>query len=176
MLFVITQFLPVSGYADEPAGVVLYPSMTVRQETGLLTGDQSLIAVDLRAGYRISSGFFFGMIYSDTSGGGTNSVNETAFGNSVGYFSGVFSIVASIYLYAQSNENTSTAAVTRSQGIGVQLDMGFMFPIGSGFSVGPLLTFKNISYKKQEDGNGNLSNTNQPQSYFTPYLGTTFVF
>lgn len=81
---------PVKAIADQDApGVILFPSASLTQQAGNLAGNQNVLNIDLRVGYRLSAGWYFGMIYNNTSSGGTNTLNGSSIGNSVGYFDGV---------------------------------------------------------------------------------------
>lgn len=154
LLFAVTcwallVFIPKASAQQEEAGVIVYPSISFMQVAGSLAGDENTLSIDLRAGYRISSGFYFGMIYNNTSGGGTDSLNGSALGNSIGYFGGMFSVIASYYLNASMNENTPTASLQRSQGNGIQLDFAINLPVSPDFYIGPMITYKAMTYNAE---------------------------
>jgi hypothetical protein len=176
--FILVSSLFFSGhaYADDPPGVIIFPTLTYIQKAGTLGGDEETFSLDVRAGYRIPSGFYFGMIYNNTSGASTTSVSGNALGNSLGYFSGMFSVIASYYLNAQMTEATSTAYVQRSQGTGLQLDIALTLPLTPDLFIGPVLTFKDMTYSKTTDINGFISNAGQSESFVYPYFGIYYLF
>jgi len=181
LLFLIISTLQFSlaqkaQAADTPEGLVFFPSISLRQQSGTLAGDQSVFITDLRVGYRIASGFYFGMIYSNTSAGGSTTINESDIGNSVGYFSGVFGFITSVYMISKEAENSPTTAVTRTEGLGIQLDLSFTFQLDTDFSAGPVFTLKNINYRKEEDGSGAISNVMRTTNYLSPFLGVLVIF
>jgi outer membrane autotransporter protein len=141
-----------------------------------LAPDLSVFSFDMRAGYRTPTGWFFGLIYSTFSGTGSATMTGSALGNSVGYFDGVFSAMLSIYLTAVTQESNSAVSLHRSEGTGVQLDVGCMFPIGSGFSFGPMMTYKNFTYNKMTDQSGLVTSTATPEISIAPYLALSFNF
>jgi hypothetical protein len=172
----LLQFMAITAHAQDAAGVVLFPSFSIHQQTGVLAGDQTVMDYDFRGGYRISSGFYFGIIYNTTTSSGSNTLNGSGFGNSVGYFNGMFSFIASFYFYGSVDEKTPTDSVTRSEAKGYQFDISYMIPLSASFALGPMLTYKSITYAKKQDATGVITNSAQPQTFVSPFLGLLLVF
>ncbi|MBK9295073.1 MAG: hypothetical protein IPM57_11655 [Oligoflexia bacterium] len=165
-----------SAKAEQGSGFVIFPSVGWQQQNGYLAGDQNIFGMDIRAGYKIPSGFYFGLIYSNYSSSGTNSVSQSRLGNTVGYFLDIFTFAASFFLVASSTETTPAASVLRTEGTGFQFDLAVTFPIASFFNFGPVLSFKSITYNKRQDNGVTLSSTAQSQSTLEPSLGFLFTF
>lgn len=167
---------PNTAKAEQAAGIILFPSLVWQQQTGLLSGDQNVFGLDLRAGYLIPAGFYFGLIYCNHATGGTNSVTQSRLGNTVGYFYDMFSLAFSFFLMANSSETTPTASTERSEGTGMQLDFAVSFPVTTFFKVGPMLSYRSLTYNKRQDSGGVLVTTAQSQVALVPSLGLLFTF
>jgi hypothetical protein len=175
-IIIITIIAPVIAFAADDAGIIVLPSVTYRQQSGTLGGDEGVLSVDLRGGYKIASGLYFGVIYQSTSGSGARSINGSAIGDSIGYFYGYFSLIASYYLTAKNTENTPTDYVARTEGSGIQVDAAITIPIASGLSFGPMLTYQNMTYNKRQDTTGLILQAQQSESYLYPFIAFAYQF
>lgn len=164
-----------ASHADGQTGVALFPSFSLKQETGTLAGDTTALHLDIRLGFLTASGLYFGFLYSRTSTIGSNGINQSSYGNSVGYFYDYFSVIFTFFLTSTSHESSNTSRVTRSEGSGYQLDFSYMFPIG-GMSIGPVLTYRTLTFGKEETQDGQIANHGQTESYVYPFFGALFMF
>jgi hypothetical protein len=178
--FFAIQLLVISGQAradqENAPGIVLYPTFTTSQRSGLLSGDENTLGIDIRAGYRIASGFYFGLIYSSTTMGGTNTASQSALGDVIGYFYGGLSLMSSIYFTARSSETTLTSSVQRSEGLGAQLDLAYTFALSSAIQIGPVISYKNITYQTIQVSGSPMVSSTQVQISYKPYVGVIISF
>lgn len=175
-LIAVLQLWISFAKADGTAGVIVFPSVTMRQETGTIAGDQTSFHTDYRAGYLTGMGLYFGMIHSRSVATGSYGINESSWGNTVGYFYGIAQLMVSYYMLSTNSESSPTQSITRSEGSGLQFDLNFIFPLQGHLSIGPVLTFKTLTYKKQENPGGIITNNAQSESYIYPYLGIMLTF
>jgi hypothetical protein len=171
------MLLSSSAFADGGAasGVTLFPSISIKQETGTIAGDQTNFHLDLRLGFITSSGWYFGFLYSRTNTIGSNGLDQFSYGNSVGYFYDALSIIATYHLTSASHESTATRTVNRTEGMGYQFDFSYMFPAAASFSIGPTLTYKVLNYGKEEDS-GIILNHGVTETFIYPFFGMMFSF
>jgi hypothetical protein len=177
LLLVTAQLGSSLAYADgSQEGILVNPAFSVRQVTNISSGDQTDYLFSLGAGYRLADGWYFGLLYSSTSSNGVDSANEYDIGNSVGYFYGPVSFVASIYLLADRVEKTSTANIHWGGGWGTQLDLSYMLPSGHGFDFGPTLSYRSISFATEDNHTGSEQSVSHNETYLYPYIGFIFIF
>lgn len=159
-----------------PPGVLITPSLSIRQTAGNTTGGQTNYLVNFKAGYRLTEGFYFGMALSQQIANGTGAVNQVAIGNSVGYYLGRFSVVGTYFLIATQDETLLTGNIRRTEGSGFQLDLNVLFPITDKISFGPTLAYKTVTFLKQEAAAGTYIADKHTESYIYPYITMSFVF
>lgn len=174
-------FLLILGFglqlkaADAPPGVMLFPSFTVQREQGQLSGDQNGIPYAVRFGYLTSYGLYVGMIYSQVQNIGDYSFREASVGNSIGYFYSNASLIVSYFLTSTIDESGAGKIYHRSEGSGLEIDLSLMFPLVWGINIGPMLSYKSLSYNKQE-ANGSIQGGTYAESSMYPYVGLQFTF
>jgi hypothetical protein len=156
-------------------GPILFPSMSVRQETGVFSGDTTTYPMNLRGGYKTAAGWYFGLMYSSVAASGGAAANEQSWGNSVGYFYSYVSFIATYYFSSATLEWGPQGRVARSDGTGFQFDLSFLMPAFGSVSIGPVITFKSFSYKRQEDANG-LSGESHSETFLFPAFGFMIQF
>ncbi len=161
--------------ADNSSGIFLMPSFSVQKESGQLPGDQNGVPMAIRLGYLIPSGFYFGMLYSRVSIAGDYSYSETSIGNSLGYSYANTSLIVSYFLTSTVDESGPARSYHRSEGSGVQVDLTMVFPLVWGISLGPMLTYKNISFNKQES-TGVITGGSYFESSLYPYIALQFIY
>ncbi len=157
-------------------GLVFFPSLSVKQETGTLGGDQSALLTDLRFGYIIPSGFYFGFMYSHTSTIGSTGISQTSLGNSIGYFYNQLSIVGTYYLTSHSRETVTSNSVSRTEGSGYQFDFSYLFPVDAQIFIGPVLTYRALTFIKEENQDGTIASRGRSESFVYPFFGALYVF
>jgi hypothetical protein len=157
-------------------GVTFFPSLSIKQEMGTLGGDQTALLKDIRLGYSVSSGWYFGILYSETSTLGSVGINQTTIGNSVGYFYNYLSVIGTYILYSKSNESTASNRVARTEGSGYQIDLSYMFPAMAQTYIGPVITYRVITFGKEEAQDGTISNRGLTETFVYPFFGAIFLF
>jgi hypothetical protein len=164
-------------FAQQSAGgITLFPSISLRQETGVSSGDGTSYPLNVRLGYVTASSLYLGLMYSNVAGSGPSATSETSYGNSLGYFYGYASFIATYYFTSVAQETSSTAGrFSRSGGTGYQFDFSLMFPATARFSIGPILIFKSFTYGVREDANG-ISNQSQSETFLFPAIGILVQF
>lgn len=157
-------------------GVLITPSVSIRQTAGNTTGGQTNYLINFKTGYRLTQGLYFGMALSQQIANGTGAVNQVAIGNSVGFFYGKFSMIGTYFLIASQDETNLTGDIRRTEGSGFQLDTSLLFPISEKIAFGPTLTYKTVTFMKQEAAAGTYIADKHTESYIYPYITMSFVF
>lgn len=175
--FISAIFVLISGsqaFAQEalPAAIIVGPSLSIRQTTGNTGGNETSYLTDLKIGYRAPAGVYFGMIYSRQFSNGDNATNQTAIGNTVGFYYGKFSLLTSYFLKAVQTEGP----LRRVEGSGFQVDLNVLFPISPELSFGPTLTYKAVNFKKTEGPNNTYLDDNHSETYIYPYITLSLAF
>ena len=170
LVTILSSYKAIAQNAE--ARFVFFPSITLHKESGVVGGDRSSVKTDTRIAYINSTSWYFGMIYSHTKAGGANRSNQMAIGNSIGYSYGQALAIFSYYLMARATEDSGSALgpVQRDEGSGVQFDLAYSFPLFSRFSLTPMLSYRNITYKRATQ-NGVVSSQSNNQTFIYPYIG-----
>jgi hypothetical protein len=108
--------------------------------------------------------------------GGTNTASQSALGDVIGYFYGGLSLMSSIYFTARSSETTLTSSVQRSEGLGAQLDLAYTFALSSAIQIGPVISYKNITYQTIQVSGSPMVSSTQVQISYKPYVGVIISF
>lgn len=165
-----------SSAQDNPAAVIVSPAFSIRQTTGNTGGGQTNYLVNIKAGYRIATGWYFGMVLSQQIANGTDATNSVAIGNSIGYYLGKVSLVGSYYLTASQDEKSVLGNLRRTEGSGAQLDLNVLFPITEKITFGPTLSYKTLTFLKQETVTGTYLSDKHTESYIYPYITFAYAF
>lgn len=173
IFMLVTMFCSYQAFAQNAeARFVFLPSMTFHKEVGVVGGDQSSLKMDFRVAYINTTSWYFGMIYSHTKGGGAYRLSQTSIGNSIGYSFGPALFILSYYLMSKlvEDDGTGNGVLERDGGSGVQFDIVYTFPIFTKFSLAPMLSYKNLSFKR-ESRNGVTSSQGNNETFFYPFIG-----
>jgi hypothetical protein len=161
-------FLPVYVNNNDPSSFNTAPGVATKSGLGF----------DFRttAGYLFDFNLFVGGTYNtyslstkraavqDGDNGEDESTSRSEFGPTVGYFTGGWKFLLTYFLSGSRNvktTNTNTDGSTAGEKVignakmsGFQLSVGYSFPLGPHFEIGPSLVYRNVSYKTQnrEDG------------------------
>lgn len=177
LLASVTLLWSTQSFAqDNPAAVILSPSFSIRQTTGNTGGGQTNYLVNVKGGYRVAAGWYFGMLLSEQIANGTDATNSVAIGNSIGYYMGRISVIASYFLTATQDEKSALGILRRTEGSGFQLDVNVLFPITETITFGPTLTYKTITFLKQESATGTYLSDKHTESYIYPYITFAYAF
>ncbi len=132
--------------------------------------DKKDTLIDLKLAYLHHSGLYLGALYSTNKYGDNKA---TSVGPTLGYshYTGFYALFSyhlmSKYEYANGSE--------LNDGMGAQVDIGWVFPLTSMFSIGPQITYRSINYKKFEDSTGDRS-IDQTKTSLNPYISLWFQF
>ncbi|MGZ3743843.1 MAG: hypothetical protein ACXVB1_14385 [Pseudobdellovibrionaceae bacterium] len=107
--------------------------------------DSTTAIYDMKLGYLNGDGLYLGGIYTSRSDSVLNAsgTSGSAMGASVGYMGGGGFFIEGHYLLS------ATYGEYKS-GTGVQADLGYKASVGNGWLVGGELTYRSITYKKNE--------------------------
>ena len=144
-------------------------SATNLKTTGTETkSENKTVLYDIKLGSLSGSGFYWGGLYSSrtTSVLNANGENGSAMGASIGYFGAAGFFIMGHYL-------VSATYGEYKEGSGIQADLGYKFDIGSGWLLGGELSYRNITYKKN-DTVANLESYNVAD--VLPMLSVGYVF
>lgn len=160
-----------SARAEIFLGPSLYYLDTKEEVAGTTTKATSTI-VDVRIAYLSPGGFMLGGIYeSDTYKSGSYQEKASIYGPSVGYVTKSFIGVASFYM---AGERTYTGGTKRTEPSGPQIDLAYVYEIGSGFSLGPQLTWRSLEYAKLKSGGAEVEQKYK-SSMIRPMIALSFL-
>src|SRR5689334_18438924 len=98
LIFVTLLIFGGEVYAQSGSGgLIIFPSFSARQETGVFSGDTTTYPLNIRGGYKTAAGWYFGLMYSSVAASGGAAANEQSWGNSVGFFYSYVSFIATYY-------------------------------------------------------------------------------
>ncbi len=160
-------------------GVILQPSFLYYSWDEKLEGvDDSRLTgtyYDIRLGYTMSSGLYFGGIYSHMNRDSGGSARErTSYGASLGYRNGGYFLLGHLFFSSEYKRGSND---TLKDGKGFQVDFGYLFNVTSAFYAGPQVTYRNISYDSRNTGSGaNTTLSDTKHTEILPYFTFAFVF
>lgn len=177
LFILIASFLgkPTPSVADVGQGLVLFPSVSIREEKGTLAGDQNALHQDFRLGYLMSGGIYVGALYSRSTSIGAGGTEQESFGNGIGFFYSSVALIGTYYFTSVNKESNNSTTIKRSEGSGYQLDLSVMVPVTSAIHIGAVLTQKVLTFQKLEV-NGVVTVDRKILSYTYPFFGALFLF
>lgn len=131
----------------------LYTTSTSNNE-GTET-EQTRMDYDIKLGALLSSSIYVGGIYAQSNfesqtGSSVTEQTRTSYGASVGYMQPAGWFVIGHYFITSEFERSST--VTDQGGSGFQLDIGYLFDLGSSITLGPQISYKTFTYTERDSG------------------------
>lgn len=153
---VISSALAFAGTAQARSGsgvlfdVNLYYGSTAQSLKAIggteTKSENSTAMYDIKLGYLTGSGLYWGGIYSSKSYTVLNAegTNASALGASLGYFGSSGFFIMGHYLAS------ATHGKDLKDGTGFQADLGYKAGVGGNWLVGGELTYRSISFKKDE--------------------------
>lgn len=142
---------------------------------GTSVSEMTLSTYDLRLGYVHHSGLYLGGMYqmSKRSYGPGSSDKGYAAGPTLGYnhYSGFYAL----FTYFLVAEHDYPAPNKITDGMGPQVDVGWVFPLTHMFFIGPQISYRSIGYDKIETPAGS-TNTEVTRSDILPYISLWFRF
>lgn len=142
-------------------------------ETGGSTAKLNVTVIDARLGYVLPAGLYVGGLYNtETTKSGSFEEKGSHYGPSVGYVTKNFNVIASYYM---GGERSYTGGVKRIEVSGPQVDLGYMFDLGSGTLLGPQLSWRSIEYAKVK-ANGLEAADKYKLTEIRPMIALAFMF
>ncbi len=137
------------------ANIVFSPSFSYMSEetenAGTTTREYTKSFYDFRLGYLAPSGLYLGGMYSMSSyDDGSYNQKGFAVGPTVGFkhYAGFYAL----FTYFLMAELKTSSVSTLTDGMGPQVDIGWAFPLTSSFHLGPQITYRSITFDKQDPG------------------------
>lgn len=170
-LFSLTSF--AGDFVLAPAG--LYYSYKEPTSAGAQSGVTATY-YDIRLGYRLGERIYLGGIYSAMNraidGGG--SITRTSYGASFAYvFESNFFL---FFHFLASSEFKSGSSVTLQKGMGGQVDLGYLFSMGSDVRFGPQVTYRQFKYSESKSGSAAPTSVSLTHTEVLPFLVFAFFF
>lgn len=171
------RFLVVLGLlmtvVTAQAEIVFSPSFSYFKEeveSSGVTSETEMSTYDFKLGYLGGSGLFLGGMYQMRSSG---DLDGSAAGPTLGFshYSGFYALFT--YFVMATQDLDATTELT--DGMGPQIDVGWVFPITRVFMLGPQITYRSIGYDKVESG-GISADADVTQSTILPYITLWFRF
>jgi hypothetical protein len=166
MRFLIVISLIFASFTSQ-AAIIFAPGLAYTKDTTTVDGtktESKRTSLDLRLLYLHQSGLLLGGMYAMTS---INDDDQTAVGPSLGYNAknGFFAL----FTYFLVSEYKFSSGGKYKDGMGPQIDIGWVFPLTESIYLGPQLSYRSVSYSKIDSG-GNSVSTDTTVANTTPYI------
>ncbi len=170
IVFILTMFFAV---ASANAEVVFAPAASyfkIEDESNGTTSELEISNYDLKLGFVDASGLYLGGMYQMSK---LNNDNAFAVGPTLGFshYSGFYALFTYFLVAEQDNGANSTF----TDGMGPQIDLGWIFPLTSSFFIGPQISYRSISYEKQDTA-GVSTDVDFTRTNILPYISLWFRF
>lgn len=176
MRFITLTLLLLAFNVSQAAQIVFAPAFSyIKEESSdknnsANDSEDKRTLIDLKLGYLHHSGLYLGGLYS------TNKYNDDkqmAVGPTLGYshYSGFYAL----FTYHLMSKYESSSGAELTDGMGAQVDVGWVFPLTSVFSIGPQISYRSINYKKLESSGTDVT-IDQTRSSMNPYISLWFQF
>lgn len=149
LTFIVFAFAMTAAQAE----IVFAPGISY-SKTEIESGGTTELegtSYDLKLGYVSNSGLYLGAQYA-MMGNPLFGDNNDGFaaGPTIGYAhnSGFYAL----FTYHLISEQDVSATSTLTDGMGPQIDIGWVFPLNHTFHMGPQITYRSIGYDKQDTG------------------------
>ena len=177
LVVIILLSFPVSSFGSNgQKGYVLTSSFnffnTSTESSARPTFKDTDSFVDIKLGYTIDSGFYFGALLTSFS---DSDENRMGYGPMLGFsYMGFF--VGASYLINVEHEVTTESLKLR-KGTGYTAEVGYSYPWFDHLSVGANITYMSISYSEVEYYTGITSSvTDHKEYFFVPMLQVSLFF
>ncbi len=167
-------FSVVLSVVSAQAEIVFAPAasyLKIEDEVeGVAAGESELSSYDLKLGYVHASGLYLGGMYQMSK---RNDDKGFAAGPTLGFshYSGFYAL----FTYFLVAEHDNSAPTKLTDGMGPQVDIGWVFPITHMFFIGPQMSYRSITYDKIETSGGTAP-TETTRSNVLPYVSLWFRF
>lgn len=159
------------------ADILFAPSFTyIKYDTKSSAGDSenTRTGYDIRLGYFDKGGLYLGVNYSIfKEDDGSAESTQTSLGPTIGYKykNGFYGMLT---YFVQSEYDSGTGPV-QEDGMGPQLDIGWMFNLSESVYLGPTITYRSVKYKKEKNA-GVSNDVNITHTQINPYVSMWFRF
>jgi hypothetical protein len=135
-----------------------------------VTTETEISSYDLKLGYVGASGLYLGGMYQMSK---LNDEAGMAAGPTLGFnhYSGFYALFT--YFLIANQEASSTAEFT--DGMGPQVDIGWVFPVTRMFMIGPQISYRSITYDKLDSGGASVD-ADYTRTNLLPYISLWFRF
>lgn len=176
MRFLIFLSVLLTSYISQ-ADIIFSPAIgytTDKQEVdGTTTVDTARKAYDFRLGWTHNSGLYLGGLYTMTNTtSGDDEDKMTGFGPTLGYVHS-YGFYALFTYFVSAEYKTDTSKYV--DGMGPQIDIGWVFPLTGNFYIGPQMSYRSVGYDKVEVSGTSVA-TDTTHSNISPYLTLWFKF
>ena len=141
------------------------------ESAGVAAGELEITTYDFKLGYVHSSGLFLGGMYQTSK---YNDDKAFAVGPTLGFkhYSGFYAL----FTYFLMAEYEVAGGGTFTDGMGPQIDVGWMFPLTYMFYIGPQISYRSLNYGKAEAAGGTSVDADYTRSQVLPYISLWFRF
>lgn len=164
--------------ATAQAEIVFAPAASYfKQEDetdGVASGEMEFSTYDFKLGYVGGSGLYLGGMYQMRKGSIAGvDASGTAVGPTLGFnhYSGFYAL----FTYFLMATEEVAPSVEFTDGMGPQIDVGWVFPITRVFMIGPQISYRSIGYDKVDNA-GTETDTDFTRSNILPYISLWFRF
>lgn len=152
LILAAALLLPLSGWAKGDSGFHVGLGIFTANEkftSDSLEVEDSATNTDVKLGYLLGNGLYFGAAYHMSTVGGTSTSSRTAYGVALGYHRGGWYFDVNYYLSTAINDFIASGAnLTGDSGFGA--DVGYNFFVNNSFYVGMGISYKSLSFKTME--------------------------
>lgn len=155
------------------AEIVFAPAASyfkIEDENQGVTSETEISSYDLKLGYVGASGLYLGGMYQMSK---LNDTDAMAVGPTLGFshYSGFYAL----FTYFLMAEQEVDATTELTDGMGPQVDIGWVFPVTRMFMIGPQISYRSISYDKLDSGGASVD-ADYTRSNILPYISLWFRF
>ncbi len=158
------------------AGLVFNPSIAYMEQSiddGTTSADAKLTMIDLKLGYILDMGLYFGGLYALQDHDLLADSSDAFFGPSVGYYNNGFFILGTYYIFGERDLTDGSGKFTNVDGL--QIDVSYTLPITDTIRLGPQLTYHSYKFKELQAFSGTTEVDIQVDG-LTPYFTLLFMF
>ena len=172
-LFLMLQNAKAENWIAFPS---LYGTRYTQEDNGSLVSQMNFY-LDTRIDYRLNNGLLFGAMLTAITGSGNlaYSQTQTGLGASIGYTYNAWFVIGTYFPLVNRQEKSGGNTTTRGDGSGFQFDGGYLFTVTPTILVGPMLTYKQVTFLKQKVNNLAEQDWTYVRGDFIPFLSAVFL-
>lgn len=162
-LAILIALVSVKSFAAETQGYILNPAVYYGISSVNDNGTKSTetkMYLNLRGGYKFSSPILVGATYmwlnEKTDSRTSTTTTDNAYGPCFGLLTSNIYLIFN-YMIAAERKVESNTSITYSGGTGFDVDFGYLFDLGSNFSLGPQVSYYDLKFTKKNTGGADQS-------------------